>query len=173
MLRAMHPGLVVGELAISADETYWVSSEAEDEPSNDEHDRVYRALTAVCDAFSSRRLADAPRLSGAHIVGDFWGNRSECLVIDPGLVLESRAPLPELLGDLQRCLQQPGHAGWRVGYFEGDDSLVVYAGSIFLGAERFDDASSPLLVERLDGWLAARASSQAALFAAWGVPRPS
>ena len=117
-------------------------------PTPQEFKAFYDRASTIVERFDAERLreiTDRPCLGG-----DYFGYRSEELLFDRTKLSTRAAEVGDLLIRLQTFLRLPENVRWRFGYFEDDDSLVVYPSTIVIGQHR---VSSDDLVPVLQSWL--------------------
>lgn len=158
-LVAMHgrERVSVGAVAFSPDEACWVSSTVEDEPMHEEHDGLVHELTQLLRDYRKTRLPNAKAIQGPSVLGDFFGFRIEKLLFDLEIFVDLTSGLVEVLEIVQRCLQRPPNARWRIEYLDPDCSIVVYANTLFIGNNQYSVAQDG--VRELGQWLRERAAN--------------
>lgn len=143
---------------------FWLSSTAEEQPTQAEHSAFYKTVDAEIAAFRSTRLPDGGRLQGPALVGDYLITRSETLFFGADLFVGKAQVLADLTSCIQRCLQREAFQQWRVGCFAKTSSLVNYPDAVFLGDQRAATADA-FSTRDLDAWIAAIVAEEAALLA--------
>jgi hypothetical protein len=134
-LRAMHgeEHIAVGPVPELAHHRYWISSTDEEEPTNEEHRAFYEGARSVVRVCLEGHQWEGPALQRPYIVGDFFGCRTEMLAFDPRILVGKAAVLRDLLLRLQAYVQKPENRRWRIGFFDGEDSVVVFPDRILVG----------------------------------------
>jgi len=138
----------VGPVPYSHDSGAWLSAVDDPEPTPQEFKAFYDRASTVVERFGAERLreiTDRPYLGG-----DYFGYRSEELLFNRTKLSARAAEIGDLLFTLQNFLRLPENVRWRLGYFEDDDSLVVYPSTIVIGQHR---VPSNDLVPVLQSWL--------------------
>jgi hypothetical protein len=139
--------IAVGAVPEMEHHSYWVSSPDDPEPTSAEHKAFYNGLDGIIRPFGKDKFPNAPReLTRPYIVGDFFGMWSEMLVMNARLFKGHAELLMELLTLIQAYLRKPENRRWRVGYFAGPDSLVVFPEAVVIRQRVFDlnQATEPL-----------------------------
>jgi hypothetical protein len=145
-------GIAVGSVPQMDHHTYWVSSPEDPEPTAAQHQAFCEGLEEMFEGFGHEKLNHVrDRMDWPSIVGDYFMMWSETLILTPKVFKGRLEVLTDLLSRIQAFLQQPENRRWRVGYFAGADSLVVFPDKIVIREAILPlrDAASPL-----KSWLA-------------------
>lgn len=131
----------VGPVGWHEDQSFWVSSPNDLEPTAEEHDRFYDALYDVVEsAWNNADRGTLDHSDAPYVVGNFYHVRSETLVFG----IEQTKPyfdtVLEVIDAIRLFLRDANHRQWRVGYFHGDASILIYPQAIFVGEDRFETA---------------------------------
>jgi hypothetical protein len=113
------------------DSAGWLSAVDDPEPTADEFQAFFRRASTVVAQFAAERIPEKdlhPTLGG-----DYFGYRSEELLFDRAKWSTRAKELVDLILRLQGFLRLPENVRWRLGYFEDEDSLIIYPSAIVIG----------------------------------------
>jgi len=138
----------VGPLPYSRDSGAWLSTVNDPEPTRDEFSAFHeRASTVISGFWAERHLETTDR---PYLPGDYFGYRSEELLFDRAKLSAHALEMRDLLLTLQKFLARPENVRWRLGYFDDEDSLIVYPSTIIIGQRSLGPSQ---LLAPLENWL--------------------
>jgi hypothetical protein len=132
----------------SRDSGAWLSSVDDPEPTLEEFKAFYDRASTVVETVCAERLRETT--DRPHLGGDYFGYRSEELLFDRAKLSTRAEGMGDLLLGLQAFLRRPENVRWRLGYFEDEDSLIVYPSAIVIGQHSVPQRD---LIPLLRAWL--------------------